>query len=458
MESLTRRRVLGLLSAVAAAPSVPGPARAGPRLAPEVGESGRPALLGGRPVRSQPFPGWPVIQENDQHAWRGVLLSGRWNRGPAVRRFEEEWARQLDCPHVVAAASGTAALYTCLQALGVGPGDEVVLPPYTFVATLNVVLLHHALPVFVDTDRRTCQIDAGRIEAAITDRTRCIVPVHLGGIPAEMDKILEVGRRRGIPVLEDACQAHLAEWRSRKVGTLGELGCFSFQASKNLNCGEGGAIASSREDLIALCASFHDAGRGYRAGPGRLEVIEDAGFTYARVGDNRRLTEFQAALLVEQMTRLEEQCRRRESNAAYLTEQLRQVPGIHPAEMYPGATRNAYHLYMFRYDPEAFQGLPRSRFLDALEAEGIPCSGGYGPLNREPFIKRTLESRGFRRIYGEQAAAGWEARNHCPENDRLCQEAVWFFQTMLLGPRSDMDHIAEAVRKIQRHAEDLRKA
>ncbi len=454
-DRLTRRHVLGLLSA-AAAPSVRPAVPPVRPFTPGAGEAGRPALLGGKPVRSQPFPAWPVVAQNDEQAWSNVLRSGRWNRGPAVRRFEEEWARRLGCPHVVAAASGTAALYTCLHALEVGPGDEVIIPPYTFVATLNVVLLRHALPVFVDTDRSTFQIDPDRIEAAVTDRTRCMIPVHLGGIPAEMDKILEVGRRRGIPVLEDACQAHLAEWRGRKVGTLGELGCFSFQASKNLNCGEGGAIASSREDLIALCASFHDAGRGYRVGQQGLEVIEDAGFTYARVGDNRRLTEFQATLLVEQLSRLEEQCSRRESNAAYLTEQLQQIPGIHPAQMYAGATRNAYHLYMFRYDAQAFQDLPRDRFLAALEAEGIPCSGGYGPLNREPFIRQTLESRAFRRIYGEGAAAEWEARNLCPENDRLCREAVWFFQTMLLGPRSDMDYIAEAIRKIQRHAGELK--
>jgi len=457
---LSRRSFVGVLSAGAAAHLGRGvQASAEVKRAPSVGEGGTPALLGGTPVRTEAFPSWPIIAENDKAAWREVLLSGRWNRGPAVARFEQTWAEQLGCPFAIATASGTAALFTCLNALGVGPGDEVIVPPYTFVATINVVLLQHALPIFVDTDRATCQIDADRIEGAVTSRTRCIIPVHLGGNPADLDKVLSVGRRHGIPVLEDACQAHFAEWRGKKVGTLGDLGCFSFQASKNLNSGEGGAIVSHNGELMAVCAGFHDAGRGYRLDEsGRLTPDYGSGFSYALVGDNRRLTEFQATLLHEQLTRLEEQSRRRESNAAYLTSQLREIPGIHPAEMYEGATRNAYHLYMFRYDPAGFVGLPRSVFLRALRAEGVPCSAGYGPLNKEPFIGRALESRGFRSIYGDKAIAEWAERNQCPENDKLCQEACWFTQTMLLGSRSDMDDIAAAIRKIRKHGAGLRNA
>lgn len=451
---LTRRSLLGMPVAAAAAAAVPGTRV--PAASPAVGESGKPALLGGAPVRTSPFPSWPVAERNEERSLNQVLSSGRWNRGPAVQRFEEAWARQLGCPWAIATASGTAALCTSLHALDIGPGDEVIVPPYTFVATINVVLLNHALPIFVDSDRRTFQIDAAKVEAAVTERTRCLLPVHLGGSSADLDRLLEVAHKRGLPLLEDACQAHFGEWKGRRVGTWGDLGCFSFQASKNLNSGEGGAVVGHNPELIAACAGFQDAGRGYQAGPdGRLQVRDDAGFTYARVGDNRRLTEFQGALLLEQLTRLEEQCRVREQNAAYLTGLLREIPGIQPAEMYPGCTRNAYHLYMFRYRAEAFAGMPRSRFLAALEAEGIPNSAGYGRLNQEPFLMNTLRSRGFLRIYGEKDIARWAERNHCPENDRLCEEAVWLFQTMLLGPRSDMDQIAEAVRKIQRHAAEL---
>jgi dTDP-4-amino-4,6-dideoxygalactose transaminase len=379
-----------------------------------------------------------------------VLQKGLWCRidGTYADRFEEAWARTLGAKYCLATASGTTALATSLNALDIGPGDEVLVPPYTFVATVNVVLIQHALPVFVDTDPETFQMDAGKIEAAITDRTRCILPVHLGGSPADMDTIPAIARKHKLPVLEDACQAHLSEWRHRKVSTLGALGCFSFQASKNLNSGEGGAILSDNENLMQACRSFHNNGRG-AAGPG---------FSYVRNGSNHRMTEFQAALLLEQLSRLEEQSRVREQNAEYLTKQLGEIPGIAPARMYEGCTRNAYHLYMFRYDSERLAGLPRAQFLKAMQAEGIPCSGGYSPLNKEPFLKNTLESRAYRFIYSEKEISGYEARNHCPANDKLCEEAVWFFQTMLLGSKSDMDQIAEAVRKIHSHAAELAKS
>lgn len=403
-----------------------------------------PALLGGKPVRSGPFPGWPVIGDNDIKGWVDVLRSGIWNRlnGDLAARFETAWAERLGCRHALATSSGTTALFAALNALEVGPGDEVIVPPYTFVATINVVLLQHALPVFVDTDRETFQIDATKIDAAVTDKTRCLMPVHLGGAAADLDTILEVGKKRNVPVIEDACQSHLAEWRGKKVGTLGAMGCFSFQASKNLNSGEGGAVVGDDESLLASCRGFHNNGRGVGG--------------YARNGCNLRLTEFQAALLLSQLTRLEDQSRTRERNAAYLTGLLRDIPGITPARMYEGCTRNAYHLYMFRYDPKEFDGMPRSQFLRALSAEGIPASGGYTPLNREPFLKATLQSRAYRAAYpSERLNEAIERMQDCPSNDALCEEAVWLTQTMLLGPKGDMDQIAEAVRKVQAHAGKL---
>lgn len=409
-----------------------------------------PALMGGRPVRSTPFPAWPVIEANDEAGWMEVLRSGRWFRGYGrrVTGFEEAYARLTGARHCIATANGTSALFASLGGLEVGPGDEVILPPYTFVATLNVILLQHALPVFVDSDPATFQIDAGKIEASVTDRTAVILPVHLGGNAADMDTILEVARRRRLRVVEDACQAHLAEWKGRKVGTWGDTGCFSFQASKNLNCGEGGAILADDAELAEKCYAFHNNSRG--RGTGGVTLAHPTGR-----GANLRLTEFQAALLMSQMARLEAQSRTRETNAAYLTSQLKEVPGILPAQMYPGCTRNAYHLYMFRYRPEAFEGLSRAQFMKALNAEGIPCSGGYTPLNREAFLRTTLESRAYRRIYPPEVLAQWEERNQCPANDQLCREAVWFTQTMFLGSRGDMDQIAEAIRKIRTHAARL---
>jgi dTDP-4-amino-4,6-dideoxygalactose transaminase len=309
------------------------------------------------------------------------------------------------------------------------------------------VLARHALPVFVDSDLETFQIDARKVAGAITDRTRVILPVHLGGAAADLDTILAAASAKGLPVVEDACQSHLAEWKGRKVGTLGRAGCFSFQASKNLNCGEGGAIITSDEALAQACYAFHNNSRG------RQTVGAD--FSYQASGLNLRLTEFQAALLVAQMTRLEEQAKWRDANGAYLTRLLGEIPGIAPAKMYAGCTRNAYHLYMFRYDASAFAGLTRAGFLKALRAEGVPASGGYSPLDKEPFLTNVMNGRGYQRIYGKATLDAWRERTRCPQNDRLCNEAVWFTQTMLLGPREDMDQIAAAVRKIQRFARDL---
>jgi dTDP-4-amino-4,6-dideoxygalactose transaminase len=407
------------------------------------------ALLGGKPVRRGRFSPWPIIGENDERAWMEVLRKKKWCRieGDYANRFEETWAQLMGAKHCVAVANGTSALITSLAALGVGAGDEVLVPPYTFVATINAVLVHHALPVFVDTDPDTFQIDARLLESSITKQTTCILPVHIGGSAADLDAILAVGARHKLPVLEDACQAALGEWKGRKLSTLGDLGCFSFQASKNLNSGEGGAILTNDDRLALECRSFQNNGRA-----------TVGGLNYARNGANLRMTEFQAALLLAQLTRLEEQSRRREQNAAYLSGLLREIPGISPARMYDGCTRNAYHLYMFRYDPDAFEGLPRSTFLKALSAEGIPCSGGYSPLYREPFLKNTLESRAFRAIYSSQRITDYLDRIHCPANERLCEQAVWFYQTVFLGPRSDMDQIADAVRKIKKQAGKLLKA
>jgi dTDP-4-amino-4,6-dideoxygalactose transaminase len=350
--------------------------------------------------------------------------------------------------HCVVTSSGTAALFTSLKVLGIGPGDEVLVPPYTFIATVNAVLLEYALPVFVDTDRQTFQMDARKIEAAITPRTACILPVHLGGAACDMDAILSIAKKHSLPVVEDACQAHSGEWRNKPLGSWGTCGCFSFQASKNLNSGEGGAIVSDDGDLMARAFAFHNNGGGR----------DRKRTAYPNGAANLRMTEMQAALLLQQMTRLEEQARTRESNAQLLTKLLEEIPGIQPARPYPGCTRNAYHLYMFRYDKEQFAGAAREQFLKALRAEGIPCSGGYTPLNKELFLKATLDSKPFRGIYSSARLESYWKNNQCPENDRLCAEAVWLTQNALLGARRDMEDIAAAVRKVHDHASALAKA
>lgn len=413
--------------------------------------SDTPALLGGEPVRRKPFPSWPRIGAKDEANWMEALRACKWWRreGHWVRDFEKAWGEKLGVRHVVATANGTGALMAAMSALEIGPKDEVLTTPYTFIATINAILAQYALPVFVDTDRATHMIDATKIEAAITPRTRAIMPVHLGGNMADMDKILEISRRRGIAVIEDACQAHLSAWRGKAAGTLGELGCFSFQKFKNLPGGEAGAVVTNDEKLYLHAYGFHSH---YRT-PG--ENAPD--LPICRNGINLRLAEFQAALLVAQMERLEETTRRREENAALLGRLLGEIPGIEPVKQYPGCTRNGYHLYMMRYDAEAFAGLPRSRLIEAVRAEGIPLAEGYGPLNRHPFLENTARARMFRAIYTERELAGWRERNrHLPANDLVTQESLWFSQNILLGERRDMEDIAAAFAKVRRHAEKLK--
>lgn len=412
----------------------------------------KPALLGGAKVRTQPFSDWPLYDATEERALMDTLHSGKWFRGSGqnVKKFEEAYAKLTGARQALATANGTAALFISLNVAGVEPGDEVIVPPYTFIATINVVLRQHALPVFVDTDPETFQMDHRLVEKAITPNTRAIMPVHLGGNVCELDSLLATAARHRIPLIEDACQAHLAEWKGRKVGTWGTTGCFSFQASKNLNSGEGGAILFNDEDLRERAYAFHNNGSGLR--------MIGSNFTYASSGANLRLTEFQAAILLAQMTRLERQARVRAENGAYLTSMLKGIQGIRPAVMHGGCTNNAYHLYMFRYDAAPFAGLSRDKFLKALAAEGIPAAGGYRPLNTQPFITDCLNSRGFRRLFSEKRLKDWAEQNRCPANDALCNQAVWLTQNMLLGPKSDMEQIAEAVRKIQRHAADLARA
>lgn len=447
--SMQRRRFLE--AAAAAGAGLTTAAGLAPRIV--AGETAKPALLGGKPVRTGGFSSWPIVSDNDEKGLLEVFRSRKWTRshgGQVSSQFEQTYAKLTGAKHCVAVANGTSALLASMGALGIGPGDEVILPPYTFVATLNAVLLQFALPVFVDTDPETFQIDAGKIGGALTDRTTAILPVHIGGNVADLDAILSAAEPRKLPVVEDACQAHLAEWKGRKAGTWGTTGCFSFQASKNWNCAEGGAVLCSDDDLAQKIYAFHNNCRP--------RSVSGYNFSYLGTrGANLRLTDFQASLLLSQMERVEEQAKRRTENAQYLTSLLREIPGILPAKQYAGCTRNAYHLYMLRYQAGAFGGLPRAQFLKALSAEGIPCSGGYSPLNKEPFIQAALESRAYQKVFPPEVLKNWEERTQCPANDQLCQEAVWFTQTTLLGPREDMDQIAEAVRKIHAHAAELAK-
>ncbi|MBX3255203.1 MAG: DegT/DnrJ/EryC1/StrS family aminotransferase [Chitinophagaceae bacterium] len=412
----------------------------------------KPAILGGPKAHAAPFTTWPVFNATEEKGLTDVLKSRNWGRlnGNVMAAFESEYSKLTGCKHSLGVSSGTSALTTILGALEIGPGDEVIIPVYTFVATYNVVVLNYALPILVDTDIETFQMDATKVQAAITPQTKVIMPVHIGGSPVDIDVFMELGKKNNISLVEDACQAHLAEWKGKKVGNFGIAGAFSFQSSKNLNCAEGGAITTNEEAFIRTCYNFHNQGQGGRS----------AAYTpgVGTRGTNLRLTEFQGSLLLAQMTRLLEQSNRRWENAQYLTRLLKEIPGITPAKLYPGTTRSAYHLYMFRYDKNHFAGLSRSKFLEALSAEGVPNSVGYGQMNKDSYVTGLAKNKHYLKIYGEKTMQEWLERNQCPQNDVLTSEqSVWLFQNMLLGTKKDMEQIAEGIRKIQKYAADIAK-
>ncbi len=442
------RREFGRHTALGAVAAAIAPAFA-PTL---VAANDKPAILGGTPVRKAGWPAWPVIGPGEQQSVQAVLESGNWYRYAggkgAVDDFETAWARALGVPYCQATSSGTTSLITALAALEIGPGDEVLIPPYTFIATVNAVMLHHALPVFVDSDPATAQIDPARVAERVNGDTRCIVPVHLGGTCCDMDALLAIAREKNLAVVEDSCQTHTGEWNGKRLGTLGDAGCYSFQNSKNITSGEGGAMVTPREDVYARANAFQNQGGG--------KVPTDGRFTAN--GGNFRLTNFQGAILNQQLARLEEQSRLREANADYLAKVMLDVGGVNAKKKLPGATRHGYHLFVFEYDPQQFAGMNKSRFLKALAAEGIPAAGGYAALNKAPWVEQMLASRGFRRIYGEARLNRWRQENVLPANDRMLETTCWFTQNVLLTDRSEMDRIGEALKRIRQHASAIARA
>jgi dTDP-4-amino-4,6-dideoxygalactose transaminase len=425
------------------------------------------ALLGGSPVRTQAWPKWPVFDQTDEERLLQVFRSGNWWRHSyaqgveltedevhpesLVVQFQRAFARAQDCQYGICAANGTVTIEIALRAAGVKPGDEVIVPPYTYVATTTAVLMVGAIPIFVDIDPDTYNLDATRIEAAISEHTRAIIPVHFGGQPCQMDEINALATRYNLVAIEDAAHAHGSIYAGRKCGSLGALGSFSFQLSKNMTAGEGGAITTDNAEYAAACESLVWAGRK----PGQ------PWYTHFILAGNARMTEFQGAILLGQLTRLEEQTTRRNANAKILDKLLWEIEGIRPLAKLPTTTRNSYHIFMFRYQPAAFAGLSKARFVQALVAEGISGAfAGYtAPLYANPmFLEKNFLGGGW-------PVDAWEHGRKldyasfsktCPVCERACaSEAVWLPQTMLLADEQAMQDIADAIRKVQRHASEL---
>jgi len=416
---------------------------------PVYANAGKLAINGGKPVRAKKWPAWPQWDRSAEEHVISILRSGNWYRGQGntVTQFEKAYAELLGAKRCVCTVNGTNALLTALHALDVGVGDEVIVSPYTFIATYNVVIGSCALPVFADTDPETFQINPDTIEERITERTRAILPVHILGLPANMDKIMAIAKKHNLVVIEDACQAWMAEWRGKKCGTIGNLGCFSFQNSKHLPIGEGGAVIGNDEELMDRVMSYHNCGRPYGS------VKRTSG--YPIIGTNRRMTEYQAAVGLSQIKRLEKDTALRNENAEYLSSRIKDIPGIVPVKLYDGVTRCAYHLYPFRYKKERFNNAPREKFLAALSAEGVPCSGGYGPQYRDGLIEVALNSKNFTRSFPKARLDKYRQELNYPGNEQLCKEAVWLTQNMLLGSQGDTGDIADAIQKIYENRDKL---
>lgn len=439
---LTRRRFVEAAATASTLASLPASrAQAGVE---------KPAVLGGLPAHTGNWPSWPQWRRSWEPRILRVLRSGRWyrGRGGTVAEFEEAYAQLLGSRRCLATASGTTALIVSLQVMDVDAGDEVIVSPYTFIATYNAILAHKALPVFADTDPETLTIDPASIESRITDRTRAIMPVHIFGMPCDMDPINEIAQQHNLGVIEDACQAWLAEYKGKMCGTLADLGCFSFQNSKHIPSGEGGAVTSNDADLVDRCQAFHNCGQS--AGNFR-------GKGFFTRGGNYRMQHFQAALLLQQFDKLVRETVIRRRNADYLTENLRDVSGLTPVRL-PENSRAVWHLYPLRYEAEAFAGLSRDDFLKALRAEGIPCSSVYREQYFDGLLDEAIASRGFQRLFTARRLKEYRDSFHdLAGNRQVCATTVAIPQNVLLGKRSEMDQILDAVRKIQKHGSTLAK-
>lgn len=404
------------------------------------------ALKGGEPTKKTPFPAWPVYDEQERQALMEVLESRVWWRTPGTRtqQFEQEFAAYHDAQFGIAVTNGTAAIEVALAALGIGPGDEVIVPDFTFVATASAVLFTGALPVLVDVTADTFCIDPDLIEAAITPRTKAIIAVHMGGHPADLDRLVELARKYGLYLVEDSSHAHGSEWLGRKIGAIGDIGTFSFQASKLMTAGEGGVIVTNSAELERIARSVHDCGRM----PGEWFYSH---FIY---GSNYRLSEWQGAVLSQQLKRLPEQTLTRSRNAACLDEELARVEGITPQRHDPRVTVNGHYAYIFHYDKTAFGGAATETFIQALNAEGIPTQASYPPLHDLAVFK----SGEYRKRLAPELSREEHPfmKGRFPNTLRGAWETVWLPQPVLLGSEDETAQVVEAVRKIQKNHSELR--
>ena len=408
------------------------------------------AILGGEPVRRTPFSAWPQYRPSDVERIVRQVESRHWGGFPVPSRLAGEFAERFASMHGaqygLCVANGTIAIVVALQAAGIRFGDEVIVPAYTWDGTATAVLFAGGVPVFADVDPDTYCLDPDSVRRAITPRTRAIVPVHLAMRFADMDRLLALAAGHRLKVIEDCAHAHGGAWNGRGAGSMGDIGCFSFQESKLMTSGEGGFVMTSRLDYYEAMQSIVNCGRA---------SLTDR-FGIRMLGSNYRITELQAALLIGQLEMLPELRERRTRNAALLTELLAAIDGIRPLPPQPQMTSPTYYNYLFQYRPDArHPGPSRDLFVAALEREGIPCDGRfYEPVYRSDLFYATPENCPQLRLERDPPVDYSAVR--CPVSERAAyEEAVWLPQFLLIGDESDVRDIAHAVEKVVANRELL---
>ena len=406
----------------------------------------RLALLGGTPVRTHPWPQWPARGSDEERAVLAAVRDGDWGGFPLPNErsatFAAAFAERHDCEHALCVANGTVSLEAALQAMGVEPGAEVIVPAYTFEATASAALFSGCVPVFADIDPDTWCIDVESAAALVTERTQAIVPVHLAMTIADLDAIGTLAKKHGLAVLEDCAHAHGARWRGRGVGSWGNAGSFSFQTSKLMTAGEGGIVTTSDEAILDRLHALVNCGRQR---PGAAEAT-------AVIGHNYRMTDLQAAILEVQLGRLDRQHEIRARNASRLRAAIDDIDGLANLRIDDRVTTQAIYQFVFRFDRDAFASIDRDVFVAALQAEGVPADGRF--YESLPVSELLLPDPARYPAWSEALARRPAA--DCPNAERAAyRESVWLPHQLLLGTAADVDEIVEAVLKVQGSASDL---
>ncbi len=415
------------------------------------------AIAGGpRTVNRSLGKPWPIFDDRERQLLLEVLESGKWWRGAyseseieqsKVARFEQAFAEYQDAKFGIAVTNGTQALECALKALDIEPGDEVIVPAATFIASATAVILVNAIPIIVDIDPATYQISPAAIEAAITERTAGIIPVHYGGYPCDMDAINAIAEKHGLFVLEDCAHAHGTIYKGKKLGARGDMGAFSLQMGKTLTCGEGGIVLTNDKDLAAKAYSYHHIGR----------IAGRPFYEFHLVASNLRMTEWQGAVALAQLERLDEQAETRDANARYFEDGLREIEGVAPIERVPGLERWNFYFYHWRFIKDEWpEGVTRDKFMEALRAEGVPVHLGHlQPIYQHP----VFTERNFGPVcYPPDTPIPDYSNVYCPECERIYrEEGIAMPHAIFLGGREDMDLMLDAVRKIRDNIDELAK-